>query len=857
METSLVRRTFLNYFEKNGHKIVPSSPLVPHNDPTLMFTTAGMVQFKNYFTGLEAPSFSTATSSQKCVRAGGKHNDLENVGYTARHHTFFEMLGNFSFGDYFKERAIELAWNLLVKEFGIDRAKLYITVYHNDDEAFNIWKKLTGFSDDKIIRISTDDNFWAMGEVGPCGPCSEIFYDHGDRYWGGLPGTSDADGDRYIEIWNLVFMQYEDQLGGKRLNLPKPSIDTGMGLERISAVLQGKNSNFDIDLFQNLIEASKRLSGDHSDSSSHKVIADHIRSISFLVADGVMPSNEGRGYVLRRIMRRAMRHVHNLGTKDIILHKMVPNLVAEMGDAYPELRRAQAVITSVLELEENRFRDTLGKGMKILDEELAKLPQGSAFPGSAAFKLYDTYGFPVDLTCDVLRTKGVAVDMPGFESEMAEQKKRARAAWSGSGEHATDEIWFKIAENIEATDFLGYSLTDSEAQVVALVQDGKIVSQVESGDAIIILNQTPFYAESGGQTGDTGHISGNEVFDTKKYAGKLFGHHTHISSTLKMGELVKVGIDEHRRTQIKANHSAAHLLHKALRTVLGENVMQKGSLVMPDKLRFDFSHNKALSLEEICFIEKTVNQMIIANTESDTKLMSTNDAIEYGAMALFGEKYGEEVRVVSMGSSVELCGGTHVKATGDIGMFKIVSEEAIASGVRRIEAVTGIVALEYLSNKEALLKTVTTQLKCSEAELHNKIVTLIEEKKTLEKVLSKYKIEAALKVEPEIRNINGAKVLIQRTEQISPTEIRSVMDTLSKRYAEGAVIILTSSFEGKALVLISISKDLLTKYNANDMAKAAAKPLGGNGGGRPDSAQAGGSQIELLEEAISTVLDFI
>jgi alanyl-tRNA synthetase len=822
-----------------------------------MFTTAGMVQFKNYFTGLETPNFKTATSSQKCVRAGGKHNDLENVGYTARHHTFFEMLGNFSFGDYFKERAIELAWNLLVKEFGIDRAKLYITVYHNDDEAFNIWKKLTGFSDDKIIRITTDDNFWAMGDVGPCGPCSEIFYDHGDKYWGGLPGTADADGDRYIEIWNLVFMQYEDQLGGKRLNLPKPSIDTGMGLERISAVLQGKNNNFDIDLFQNLIEASKRLSGDYSDSSSHKVIADHIRSISFLVADGVMPSNEGRGYVLRRIMRRAMRHVHNLGAKDIILHKMVPTLVAEMGDAYQELRRAEAVIASVLELEENRFRDTLGKGMKILDEELSKLPQGSALPGTVAFKLYDTYGFPVDLTCDILRSKGVAVDMEGFESEMAEQKKRARAAWSGSGEHATDEIWFKIAETVEATDFLGYSLTDSEAQIVAIVQDGKMVNKVESGEAIIILNQTPFYAESGGQTGDTGYISDSEVLDTKKYAGKLFGHHVRVNGALEVGKSVKVKIDESRRMQIKANHSATHLLHKALRMVLGEHVMQKGSLVMPDKLRFDFSHNKALSLQEISLIEKSVNQMIIANTESNTKLMSTNDAMEHGAMALFGEKYGEEVRVVSMGSSVELCGGTHVKATGDIGMFKVVSEEAIASGVRRIEAVTGLAALEYLNNKEGILKAVTAQLKCSEADLGSRITSLIEEKRALEKVLSKHKVEAALSVKPDIRDINGAKVVIQRTEQVPPSEIRSVMDTLSKRYAKEAVIILTSNFEGKALILICISKDLLTKYNANNMAKAAAESLGGNGGGRPDNAQAGGSQVELLEDAVTTLLNLL
>ncbi len=857
METNQIRRTFLEYFEKNGHKIVPSSPLVPHNDPTLMFTTAGMVQFKNYFTGLETPPYSTATSSQKCVRAGGKHNDLENVGYTARHHTFFEMLGNFSFGDYFKERAIELAWNLLVHEFGIDKAKLYITVYHTDDEAFNIWKKLTGFADDKIIRIPTVDNFWAMGDTGPCGPCSEIFYDHGDKYSGGLPGSADADGDRYIEIWNLVFMQYEDQLGGKRINLPKPSIDTGMGLERLAALLQGKNNNFDIDIFQTLITESKRLSGNNSDSNSHKVIADHIRSICFLIADGVMPSNEGRGYVLRRIMRRAMRHVHNLGSQESMLHKMVPTMVADMGDAYHELRRAQAVITSVLELEENRFRETLGKGMKILDEEVSKLASGTTLPGSVAFKLYDTYGFPLDLTCDIMRTKQISVDVAGFEHEMEEQKKRARAAWAGSGEQATDAIWFKLAGDIESTDFLGYALSESEAQVVAIVQDGKVVDNAVSGKAIVILNQTPFYAESGGQMGDTGTINESVVSDTKKYAGKLYGHHIEVVSKIEVGQAVKAAIDVERRRKIKANHSATHLLHKALRSIIGEHVTQKGSLVAPDRLRFDFSHPKALTQDELTSIEKMVNDMIISNFEANTKLMSTDNAIEHGAMALFGEKYGDEVRVVSMGSSIELCGGTHVHATGDIGVFKIISEEAISSGVRRLEAMTGLAALEYLNNKETLLKSLTAQFKCLDVDLPKKVAALMDERKAQERTISQMRIKEAMQGEPEIRKHGDIQVVIKHMEAIAPQEVRTVLDALCKRFAEKSVILATSSFEGKASVVISVTKDLLSIHNANDLAKAAANALKGNGGGRADQAQAGGANPELISDAINAVIKIL
>jgi alanyl-tRNA synthetase len=854
MDTNQIRRTFLKYFEKNGHRVIPSSPLVPHNDPSLMFTTAGMVQFKNYFTGLETPDFAKAASSQKCVRAGGKHNDLENVGYTARHHTFFEMLGNFSFGDYFKERAIELAWNLLVREFGIDKSKLYITVYHTDDEAFNIWKKLTGFSDEKIIRISTVDNFWVMGDTGPCGPCSEIFYDHGEKYSGGLPGTQDADGDRYIEIWNLVFMQYEDQLGSKRIDLPKPSIDTGMGLERLAAVLQGKNNNFDIDIFQTLIQESKRLSSNHSDSNSHKVIADHIRSICFLIADGVMPSNEGRGYVLRRIMRRAMRHVHNLGSPDTMLHRMVPTMVADMGDAYHELRRAQAVITSVLELEETRFRETLAKGMKILDEEVSKLSGGAMLPGVVAFKLYDTYGFPLDLTCDILRNKQISVDIAGFEHEMEEQKKRARSAWAGSGEQATDAIWFKLAADLESTDFLGYSLNESEAKVSAIVQDGKVVDSVTSGKAIVLLNQTPFYAEAGGQIGDTGTINDSMVIDTKKYAGKLYGHHVNIISKIEVGQVVKATIDVERRQKIKANHSATHLLHKALRKRLGEHVMQKGSLVAPDRLRFDFSHPKALTQDEIVAIEKIVNEMVITNFSTNTKLMSTDDAIEHGAMALFGEKYGDEVRVVSMGSSLELCGGTHVHATGEIGAFKVVSEEAISSGVRRIEAMTGLAALEYLSSKETLLKSLAAQFKCLDNDLPQKITTLMDERKALERSISQMRIDAALKEEPEVRDIKDIKAIIKHVDGIPPQEIRTVLDVMCKRFTDKSVIIATSNYSGKASIIVSISKDLLPQYNANELAKAAAQALRGNGGGRPDQAQAGGDKPELLDSAVDAII---
>lgn len=850
MEARLIRSLFLEYFAKHGHAVVPSSPLVPQNDPTLMFTNAGMVQFKNYFTGIERPPYTRAASSQKCVRAGGKHNDLENVGYTARHHTFFEMLGNFSFGDYFKDTAIELAWNLLTKELGIDRNKLYVTVYHEDNEALNLWKKIANLSDDRIIRIDTNDNFWSMGETGPCGPCSEIFFDHGDKIFGGLPGTPDQDGDRYVEIWNLVFMQYEDLLGGKRVALPKPSIDTGMGFERVCAVLQGKHNNFEIDLFQNLIDASMHISGSSEHLASHRIIADHIRSSSFLIADGVMPSNEGRGYVLRRIMRRAMRHVHNLGYKGAMLHKLVDTLVVEMGDAYPELRRAESVIKSILELEENKFRETLAKGLKILDESTVDLSSGSVLSGQTAFKLYDTYGFPLDLTSDILRAKDIAVNMDEFNAEMSAQKTRAKAAWSGSGAKATDDVWYKIHDEYGATEFLGYTLTSAQCKIEALVQDGAQVESAKSGEeVIVILNQTPFYAESGGQVGDTGKIGKNDVLDTKKYAGTIFGHYTRLNEDVKVGDVVMVEIDAARRTSIKANHSATHLLHKALREVLGNHVTQKGSLVAPDKLRFDFSHTQPLDFDQTHQIEKLVNQMIMDNTATNTLLKSPQEAIEAGAMALFGEKYGDEVRVVSMAASIELCGGTHVAATGDIGSFKIVCEESIASGVRRIEALTGMVALEYTTRLEGQIRDLTTYMKCSASDLLNKCINISDEKKHLEKQLSQSRVAMALQQKPDTP---AEHVYVVRLSNYNAGELRDVIDALKPKY-KGSVIIVTSASQDKVSVCISVDASLTSQYNAGDMAKKFAEITGGSGGGRPELAQAGGAKVGELENAINEI----
>src|SRR5690349_2541427 len=737
--TNDIRAAFLGFFQRHGHEIVPSSPLVPRNDPTLLFTNAGMVQFKNVFTGQEKRDYVRAATSQKCVRAGGKHNDLENVGYTARHHTFFEMLGNFSFGDYFKDVAIELAWKLITKEYGLPEEKLLVTVFSEDDEAAELWKKIAGLPESKVIRIPTSDNFWQMGDTGPCGPCSEIFYDHGPKIPGGPPGSADADGDRFIEIWNLVFMQYEQRAPGDRVPLPRPSIDTGMGLERIAAVMQGKHDNYDIDLMRTLILASAEASGVASDGPqavSHRVIADHLRSSSFLIADGVLPSKEGRGYVLRRIMRRAMRHAHIIGCEAPLMWRLVPALVRQMGQAFPELVRAEALITETLRLEETSFKQTLDRGLRLLEEETAKLGKGQAFPGEVAFKLYDTYGFPLDLTQDVLRVQGREVAVAAFNSAMERQRAEARKSWVGSGEAATEQVWFELRDEVGATEFLGYDAHVAEGKIVAIVVDGKPVKEAKAGsDAGILVNQTPFYAESGGQIGDTGTMfshSGGEfaVRDTQKRAGELFVHLGSLThGALKLGDFVELRIDESRRAALRANHSVTHLLHQALRRRLGEHVTQKGSLVAPDRLRFDFSHPRALTGEDLHVIESEVNARIRENSAVSTRLMTPDKAVAAGALALFGEKYGDEVRVVAMGEesdgqgraprhfSVELCGGTHVRRTGDIGYFKIVSESAVAAGVRRIEALTGAAAEAHVENEEGWLRDAANTLRTSPAEL--------------------------------------------------------------------------------------------------------------------------------------------
>lgn len=845
MDSNAIREGFLSFMKTQGHEVVKSSPLVPHNDPTLMFTSAGMVPFKNYFTGVETPTFKRATSSQKCLRAGGKHNDLENVGYTARHHTFFEMLGNFSFGDYFKEEAIDNAWTLLTREFGIDKSKLYITIYHTDDEAYKIWHKVTGFGDDRIIRIATSDNFWSMGDVGPCGPCSEIHYDHGDKLPGGLPGTPTEGGDRYVEIWNLVFMQYEDQLDGSRIDLPKPSIDTGMGLERIAAVLQGTHHNYETDTFKRLIDASQSLTARTDHIESHRVIADHIRAMSFLIADGVMPANDGRGYVLRRIMRRAMRHVHALGYKGLLLSKLVPTLCSVMGDAYPELIRAEANIKSVLDLEESKFQETLDKGLRLLNDELPSNLNGNVFNGKLAFKLYDTFGFPLDLTQDILRGRGLSVNLDEFNTEMEQQKARARAAWSGSGEKAQLPIWYELFEEHGATDFLGYAMTESQAIVQAIVKGDASVASAKAGDEVVlILNQTPFYAESGGQVGDKGAIEGSKVLDTKKYAGKLFGHHVVLSSDIKVGQTVTCQVDAVSRNSIRRNHSATHLLHKALRDVLGTHVAQKGSLVEAERLRFDFSHPKALTRDEIRQVEEYVNSLILNNDAANTDVMPPQEAIEKGAMALFGEKYGEEVRVVSMGDSVELCGGTHVAATGDIGSFKILSEASIASGVRRIEAVTGQGVMDYLNTLEDTVGQISQQLKAKATDIADRVMSLVDENKRLMKEMSAFKIRSVLsqKVEP----MAGKIYYYDKLEGLSSEDLRDLMNSLSQRHKEKALIVLAGSTAGKVSVMIAVSPDLLGTYDAGAMAKEIGAILGGNGGGRKELAQAGGADASKL-----------
>ncbi|HTI87446.1 MAG TPA: alanine--tRNA ligase [Alphaproteobacteria bacterium] len=875
--TSDIRKAFLDYFACAEHRVVPSSPLVPVNDPTLLFTNAGMVQFKNVFTGAEKRDYARAASAQKCVRAGGKHNDLENVGYTARHHTFFEMLGNFSFGDYFKERAIELAWNLVTKEFGIPKDKLWVTVYHTDDDAHAHWKKIAGLPDSRIVRIATNDNFWAMGDTGPCGPCSEIFYDHGDKLAGGPPGSPDADGDRYVEIWNLVFMQYEQMAGGERKDLPRPSIDTGMGLERISAVLQGKHDNFDIDLFRRLIEASAELTrtaADGPNAVSHRVIADHLRAVSFLIADGVMPSNEGRGYVLRRILRRAMRHAHMLGVREPLLNRLVPTLIAEMGSTYPELVRAQPLVTETLKLEEGRFLRTLERGLKLLEEETQKLGKGTALPGDVAFKLYDTYGFPLDLTQDALRPEGRSVELEGFERAMAKQREDARAAWAGSGDTATEKVWFEVREKAGATEFLGYETEVAEGKVTALIIDGKSVDSIKAGDkAAVITNQTPFYGESGGQTGDTGDLfshGGAEfgVADTQKKLGDLFVHVGAMTKgSLKVGDVVEMRVDHTRRSRIRGNHSATHLLHAALQHRLGKHVTQKGSLVAPDRLRFDIAQPKPMTPDDIRAVEDEVNASIRANKATITRLMSPEEAVKQGAMALFGEKYGDEVRVVSMGGggeetalSVELCGGTHVSRTGDIGAFRIVSESALAAGVRRIEAVTGADAIAYDAAQEQLLMEAASALKVAPVDLPSRVAQLAEERRKLEREVSELRKKLALAgdgataaAEPQERTVAGVKLIARTLDGVAARDLKGMADEFKAKIGSG-VVALVGTADGKASLVVGVTPDLTSRISAVDLVKSGSEALGGKGGGgRPDMAQAGGPDAAKAADALAAI----
>ncbi len=878
-----IRSGFLDFFKSNDHEIVASSPLVPLNDPTLLFTAAGMVPFKNLFTGVETRDYKRAASSQKCLRAGGKHNDLENVGYTSRHHTFFEMLGNFSFGDYFKEEAIVYAWDLLTKDFELDPQKLLITIYSEDDEAFDIWKKVSGFADEKIIRISTSDNFWAAGDTGPCGPCSEIFFDHGDHISGGPPGSPDEDGDRFVEIWNLVFMQYETQGSGERVALPKPSIDTGMGLERIAAVLQNVHSNYDIDLFQAIIGASAELTGVATDgnlAASHRVIADHLRAACFLISDGVLPSNEGRGYVLRRIMRRGMRHAHILGAKDPLMHRLVPTLVGEMGAAFPELGRAQALVTETLRLEEERFRVTLERGLKLLDEEVDKIGGTKTLAGDVAFKLYDTYGFPVDLTEDALRVKGIAVDMDGFNSAMDKQRAAARAAWVGSGEEVTDQIWFDIREATGATEFLGYETEQADGILTALVVDGARVDSVEPGPEFwFVANQTPFYGESGGQAGDRGHAQTPagaivEVIDTQKKLGDLHIHRAKVQSgSLTVNDVLHLSVEGDVRTATRANHSATHLMHAALRRVLGDHVTQKGSLVDHEKLRFDISHPKAVSAEELARIEAEVNAIVRQNQAVSTRLMTPDEAIDSGAMALFGEKYGDEVRVLTMGTeqespqsweqggnpfSVELCGGTHVRRLGDIGLFKITSESAVAAGVRRIEALTGAGALRYLDERLAIAQEAAEILKTNPAEVPARVGALLDERKKLEKELNDLRRKVALggggtKSGPEAREINGIKVIAEIAEGVSPKDLPGLIDETKKSMGSGVAAFLCAN-DGKVALAIGVTDDLTDRISAVDLIKVGVEAVGGKGGGgRPDMARGGGPDADKMPAAIEAI----
>ncbi len=872
--TNDIRRSFLDYFAANGHAKIASAPLVPQNDPTLMFVNAGMVPFKNVFTGLESRPYSTATSSQKCVRAGGKHNDLDNVGYTARHHTFFEMLGNFSFGDYFKERAITLAWNLLTQEWGIDPDRLTVTVYHTDDEAFELWRRIAGLPEERIIRISTSDNFWSMGETGPCGPCSEIFFDHGDHIPGGPPGSPDEDGDRFVEIWNLVFMQFDQTADGARSALPKPSIDTGMGLERIAAVLQGVPDNYDTDTFKALVAESVALSGaalTPETQASHRVIADHLRASGFLVADGVLPANEGRGYVLRRIMRRAMRHAHLLGAKEPLMHRLVPALVKEMGAAYPELVRAQASIEATLLQEETQFRRTLVNGLRLLDEATASMATGATLPGETAFRLYDTFGFPYDLTEDALRAQGFGIDRAGFDAAMAEQKRAARAAWKGSGQRASDDVWFDIAEALGGTEFVGYASGEGEGEVVAIVKDGARVDRASAGETVeIVVNQTPFYAESGGQVGDTGTLTAQgivgQVEDTRKYLGRLWSHVTKVEQgEIAVGDALHLTVDGARRDRIRANHSATHLLHEALRQRLGLHVAQKGSLVAPDRLRFDFSQPGAIDPAALSLVEADVNHHIRANGPVATRLMTPDEAIAEGAMALFGEKYGDEVRVVSMGSegdrtySLELCGGTHVRALGDIGLFTVVGEGAVSSGIRRVEALTGEAARAYLTSRDDKLKEAATALKSSPDEVPARVAALVEDRRRLERELAEAKKALALgggagRAPAGPEDIGGVKFLGQVIDGLDAKGLRGAVDEMKQRLGGSGVAMIVAVNDGRASVAVGVTEDLTATRSAVDLLKVAVAALGGQGGGgRPDMAQGGGPDGAKGADAVAAV----
>ena len=880
-----IRSTFLNYFAQNGHEIVPSSPLVPRNDPTLMFTNAGMVQFKNVFTGVEKRSYQRATTSQKCVRAGGKHNDLDNVGYTARHLTFFEMLGNFSFGDYFKERAIELAWNLITKDFGLKKDKLLVTVYHTDDEAAVFWKKIAGFTDDRIIRIPTSDNFWAMGDTGPCGPCSEIFIDRGEHIWGGPPGSPEEDGDRFLEFWNLVFMQFEQVTKEERQPLPRPSIDTGLGLERMACILQGVDSVFETDLFRHLIDATASALGhapQEQTVASFRVIADHLRSASFLISDGVLPSNEGRGYVLRRIMRRAMRHAQLLGAKDPLMWKLVPALAREMGQAYPELVRAEKLIEETLRLEETRFRKTLERGLSILDDKSSSLKKGDMFDGDTAFTLYDTYGFPLDLTQDALKSRGISVDLASFTDAMDRQRTQARAAWAGSGDTASENIWFPLREKLGATEFLGYDTETAEGVVGAIVKDGTEAESLKTGESgAIVLNQTPFYGESGGQVGDTGLMTGEgvkfRVTDTQKKLGDLFVHlGTVEEGTLKSGTALALEVDHGRRSSIRAHHSATHLLHEALRQVLGDHIAQRGSMVAPDRLRFDFVHQKPISADELARVEDIANGVVLDNDEVTTRLMAVDDARDAGARALFGEKYGDEVRVVSMGKtarehganalgwSVELCGGTHVRRTGDIGLISVTGESAVASGVRRIEALTGHYARKHANDTMALAKIAASELRTTLDDMPARIAALVEERKKLERDLSEARKKLAMGGGGStngaaaggsgVREVGNIKLMARAVEGVETKDLKSLVDDGKKQIGSGVVAIVGVTGDGKAGVVVGVTADLTSRLSAVELVRVASEALGGKGGGgRPDMAQAGGPDGAKAEAALAAI----